>query len=162
MGWADAAIARELPDGTLELVDGHLRADLDADAVIPVMVVDLDEGEAKKVLATLDPLAAMAELDADNLGALLQAINSSDNGVRALLDDLNLEVQATLALNSHRRSSDGAWGKETRMGRGTQIGKGETLAMLHSMFGLKCNTENLDDVKSVVQRTSDVHMIGLI
>ena len=73
VGWADAVIARETPEG-LVLVDGHLRADLDADAEVPVLVVDLDEKEAGQVLATLDPLAAMAEANTEALSKLLQEV----------------------------------------------------------------------------------------
>ena len=73
VGWADAVIARETPDG-LVLIDGHLRADLDANAEVPVLVVDLDEAEAGQVLATLDPLAAMAEANTEALSKLLQEV----------------------------------------------------------------------------------------
>ncbi len=60
VGYADALLARELADGTLMLVDGHLRAETTPDAVVPVLVLDLSEAEADKVLLTLDPLAGMA------------------------------------------------------------------------------------------------------
>jgi len=46
VGYADALLARELPDGALELVDGHLRADLDPEQLVPVLVLDVDEAEA--------------------------------------------------------------------------------------------------------------------
>lgn len=39
---------------------GHLRAEVTPDAEVPVMVLDIDETEADKILATL---AAMAEAD---------------------------------------------------------------------------------------------------
>ena len=51
LGYVDAVIARETPDG-LVLVDGHLRAGMSPDAQIPVLVVDLDHSEAGEVLAT--------------------------------------------------------------------------------------------------------------
>ena len=70
VGIADAVIARDTPDG-LVLVDGHLRADLDPDQLLPVLVTDLDEVEAGKVLATLDPLSAMADVDNDALARLI-------------------------------------------------------------------------------------------
>ena len=70
VGIADAVIARETPDG-LMLIDGHLRAGLDPDQMLPVLVTDLDETEAGKVLATLDPLAAMADVDGDALARLI-------------------------------------------------------------------------------------------
>ena len=70
VGIADAVIARETSAG-LVLIDGHLRADLDPDQILPVLVTDLDEAEAGKVLATLDPLAAMADVDSGALARLI-------------------------------------------------------------------------------------------
>src|SRR5688572_29294420 len=63
VGYVDALMVRELPDGSLQIVDGHLRAETTPDAQVPELVVDLDDKEADKVLATFDPLAAMAEPD---------------------------------------------------------------------------------------------------
>lgn len=70
VGFAGAALARQTSDG-LELIDGHLRAHLAADGMIPVLVLDVDEAEADRILATLDPLSAMAEADSDALARLL-------------------------------------------------------------------------------------------
>ena len=70
VGIADAVIARETPEG-LMLIDGHLRADLDPDQLLPVLVTDLDGEEAGKVLATLDPITAMADMDSNALARLI-------------------------------------------------------------------------------------------
>lgn len=86
VGYADALIVRELPDGQLEIVDGHLRSSIDADAVVPVLVVDLDDREAATVLATLDPLAAMAVTDEAALRALLEGIGGADDPLRRLAE----------------------------------------------------------------------------
>ena len=51
---------RELTDGSLEIIDGHLRQSLDPELVVPVLILDLDEAEAAKLLLSLDPLAGMA------------------------------------------------------------------------------------------------------
>ena len=86
IGFADAVIARELPDGGLELIDGHLRVEeSDPDAVLPVLVLDVNDEEADKLLATLDPLATMAEVDGRRLKELLERIHSDDDAVRELL-----------------------------------------------------------------------------
>ena len=61
IGYADALLARELPDGALEIVDGHLRAETTPDQEVPVLVLDIDEDEAKMLLAVIDPLAASAD-----------------------------------------------------------------------------------------------------
>jgi len=85
VGYADALLTRELSDGRLQLVDGHLRAQITPDSLVPVLVLDLTEEEADKVLATLDPLAAMAETDAERIKALLQTVRTDDEAVTDLL-----------------------------------------------------------------------------
>ena len=89
VGNADVLITRETPDG-LMLVDGHLRADLEPNAEIPVVVTDLDEDEAGEVLATLDPLAAMAETDTDSLQALVDGMaDRADVALADLIHDMH-------------------------------------------------------------------------
>jgi ParB-like chromosome segregation protein Spo0J len=91
IGFADVAICREQPDGGLELLDGHLRAADNPDAIIPVIVVDLDDNEAATLLATLDPLAAMAEADGEKLAALLAEIDTESKELQKLLDEIGEE-----------------------------------------------------------------------
>lgn len=92
VGYADALLARQLPDGRLMLVDGHLRAETTPDAEVPVLVLDVTEAEADKILLTLDPLAAMAEADADALSSLLAGFESDSEAVRKMLSDLSDEA----------------------------------------------------------------------
>jgi len=92
IGYADALLARKLPDGSLELIDGHLRAETTPDAMVPVLVLDVDEAEAGKLLATLDPLAAMAEADAVKLDQLLQEIDTGSEALQQMLADLASEA----------------------------------------------------------------------
>ncbi|MCU0880666.1 MAG: ParB N-terminal domain-containing protein [Pirellulaceae bacterium] len=93
VGYVDALMVRELPDGGLQIVDGHLRAETTPDAEVPVLVVDLDEAEADKVLATFDPLAAMAEPDEAQLEALLKGISTDSEALAELLDQLAKDAQ---------------------------------------------------------------------
>src|SRR5688572_21613743 len=71
VGYADALLARELPDGSLMLIDGHLRAETTPDAIVPVLILDVDETEADKILLTHDPLAAMATASSEQVHTLL-------------------------------------------------------------------------------------------
>lgn len=97
VGYADACLCRELPDGSLELVDGHLRAETTPDQDVPVLVLDVTEAEADKILATLDPLAAMATADGDKLGALLADMSTDNDAVQAMLDGLAKDNEVELA-----------------------------------------------------------------
>ena len=87
VGYADALIARETPDG-LVLVDGHLRAETTPDSKVPVLILDINEAEADLLLATLDPLAAMARADEGRLKALLDEVSIKSEGLGSLLQTL--------------------------------------------------------------------------
>jgi hypothetical protein len=85
IGFADAVIARETPDG-LELIDGHLRQEVMGDQSIPVLIVDVTEEEADKILLTHDPLAMMAHADQDQLLQLLRDTQFADKAVNDMLE----------------------------------------------------------------------------
>lgn len=78
IGYADALIARETETGSLALLDGHLRADLSPDVEVPVLIVDLNEREAKELLLVHDPVGAMAERDDEAVARLLEDFESTD------------------------------------------------------------------------------------
>lgn len=88
IGYADALLAVEEADGSLMLVDGHLRAEVTPDAMVPVLILDLNPDEVDKILATLDPLAAMAGTDKDALEALLATVESDSDAVKELLREI--------------------------------------------------------------------------
>lgn len=88
VGYADALLARELPDGALMLIDGHLRAETTPESVVPVLVLDVDEAEADKILLTHDPLAGMATASEEHLRELLAEVKTDSAAVRALVDSL--------------------------------------------------------------------------
>ena len=81
-------MAYETPEGGLKLIDGHLRAETLGNADVPVLVLDVNEEEAAVLLATIDPLAAMAEADAGKLDVLLQEVQSSSEAVQQMLAEL--------------------------------------------------------------------------
>ena len=72
VGWVQDVIVNQR---TGYLVDGHLRVEeaiRSGQTSVPVVYVDLGEDEEVLVLATLDPLAAMATANAERLDALLR------------------------------------------------------------------------------------------
>ena len=76
---------------TGRILDGHLRVRLALEKgqkTIPVEYVDLTEEEELEALATIDPLAALAEADKPKLDALLQQVKSNQPAVTQLLADL--------------------------------------------------------------------------
>ena len=88
IGYAAALLARELPDGSLQLIDGHLRAETTPDTEVPVLVVDLDDCETAKLLALHDSVTGMAEADHDVLADLLSDVTTESDAVQAILDQM--------------------------------------------------------------------------
>jgi len=92
IGYADALLARETEAG-LELVDGHLRKSLDPDQVVPVLILDVTEDEAKKILLTHDPITGMAQADRDQLKSLLDDVSAEELALKDLLEGLARQHQ---------------------------------------------------------------------
>jgi DNA modification methylase len=98
VGWVTEVIVNRT---TGHIVDGHLRIELAvarSEPLVPVTYVELSEDEERLVLATLDPLAAMAAAEHSSLSALLGSLEPSDAALRAVLDDLAREYD----LETHR------------------------------------------------------------
>ena len=88
VGWVQRVIVNRR---TGYLVDGHERvwqALQNGDAPVPYVEVDLDPAEEAYVLATLDPIGAMAQSSKEQLGALLAEVQSGEAGVQAMLADI--------------------------------------------------------------------------
>jgi predicted AAA+ superfamily ATPase len=93
VGFVGALVARQ-KGKSLELLDGHLRADIADDSKVPVVVVDLTDDEADKILATYDPLAGLALTDTGKLDDLLKGITFEENAeLRRMLTDLMVKLE---------------------------------------------------------------------
>lgn len=88
VGYARSVLAYELPDGRLKLIDGHLRRELDPDMLVDVEVLDVDEKEARKLLLSLDSVAALAEADGANVTQLLRHTETESAALRELWSNL--------------------------------------------------------------------------
>jgi len=89
VGFADALLVRELKDGSLEIVDGHLRAETTPDDIVPVLVLDVSADEAAKILATHDAITGQAIPDFAQLRPLLAECDFSSPAVNAMFAELN-------------------------------------------------------------------------
>jgi DNA modification methylase len=86
---------------TGRLIDGHLRVELAKAAgqpTVPVVYVELTDEEERVVLASLDPIAAMADADRGKLAELLGGIENPE--LAALLDAVARANRIALDLGS--------------------------------------------------------------
>ncbi|MGA7730912.1 MAG: hypothetical protein WCD37_06530 [Chloroflexia bacterium] len=84
-GWVQQVLVNRR---TGHLLDGHLRVAMARERnepMVPVLYVDLSDEEEALVLATLDPLSAMAAVDQDKLQELLGSISTQEEAVQAML-----------------------------------------------------------------------------
>ena len=85
VGWVQQVLVNRT---TGHLVDGHARVEEAigrGEPTIPVLYVELSPEEEALVLATLDPIGAMAEQSTERLEALLASVTVDDAGLLALL-----------------------------------------------------------------------------
>lgn len=94
IGWAGVLLYNET---TGHLIDGHARKEAAikrGDKAVPVVMGKWTEAAEKKILLTLDPLAAMAEADPGILRSLMEAVDLDSDELEALLDDLGDTLKA--------------------------------------------------------------------
>lgn len=97
IGFTGALIGRDTKDG-IELLDGHLRSDIAGEEIVPVLIVDLNDQEAALMLATFDPLAELAIMDAAALKDLLEQTEYDDEDafLRKMLSDVDSELAVAM------------------------------------------------------------------
>ena len=89
VGYADALLVRELRDGSLEIVDGHLRAETTPQELVPVLVLDVTAEEAAKILATHDAITMLATPDFKQLNTLLDECDFAQPAIAAMFAQLD-------------------------------------------------------------------------
>ncbi len=88
VGWVTEVIVNRT---TGRVVDGHLRIELAlerSEPTVPVTYVELTEEEEGLVLATLDPIGAMADAETQALESLLASLDPADAELRSFIDEL--------------------------------------------------------------------------
>lgn len=86
VGWVDAVKVVAVDGGKYMIIDGHLRAEMGEE--IPCLVVDLSEDEMRFALATLDPIASLAESDGERLREIISSIRTESDSISQLLSSL--------------------------------------------------------------------------
>jgi hypothetical protein len=89
VGWAGAALAYPRDeDGKLVLIDGHLRKQLHPDRVIPVLVTDLNDAEALKLLLSYDYIGTLAGFDKALLVEAQREVAFEEPDLQALMSEM--------------------------------------------------------------------------
>jgi DNA modification methylase len=128
VGWAGALLFNET---TGRLIDGHARKKVAKGKRVPVLVGAWTEEQEKKILLTLDPIANIAEMDADAFKSLLASVEWSSPDVAAAMQPLwgkngpARQLQEPPAQIDKAAELKAKWGTET--GQLWQIGPNRLL-----------------------------------
>ncbi len=86
VGWAGALLYNER---TKRLIDGHARRDnAEPTELVPVLVGHWTDKQEARILATLDPITALAEPDPEALIKLLDSIKLDSENLTDIIMDL--------------------------------------------------------------------------
>lgn len=89
VGWVTGVLVNKT---TGSVVDGHARIEealkLGDDTPVPYIEVELSEAEEATILASFDPISAMAVADKEQLDALLHEVNTGDAALQTMLSEL--------------------------------------------------------------------------
>jgi ParB-like chromosome segregation protein Spo0J len=89
-------------DGKKLIVDGHARVFVlrsEGAGAVPCDVLDLDDGEVRKALASLDPISDLADVDFAALSRNLAQIGPTDDDLAKLFEDLEAKAQEAQKLD---------------------------------------------------------------
>ena len=106
--------------GKLTLINGHKRsADFPA-ATWDVAITDLDDAEADKLLAVLDPITNMAVPNMEKLSALCDSMTAIENDdLKRLIEGMNAEAIDMTFQDADGGDGGGGTGKSRAEGLGT-------------------------------------------
>ena len=69
---------------------------MEHDEDVPVVYIDVSEAEERLLLASIDPLAGLAEQDSEKLRDLIEGVQTGNDGLQSFVDDLNTRVAAEI------------------------------------------------------------------
>src|SRR5262249_16350562 len=103
-------------------LDGHLRRDLDPDMEVDVEVLDVSDDEARALLLSIDPLAALAQTQEQLQQRLLELTPTDSEDLRAAWE---AAARACLEGPGARARAGGGGGAGGAGGGGAGVGAGD-------------------------------------
>ena len=161
---------------TGRLVDGHLRLELaleHSETELTVTVVDLSEEEERLVLATLDPIGALATADDKMISELVASVETANRDLAELLSQISPEIEidyGTPPPSVERNAEEIATMRaERKERRGDVVNKADTERFLVVVFPTReAKQEALatlglpGDERYVSASTVEVHRQGIV
>ncbi len=139
-GWAGALLYNE---ASCRLIDGHARREQalrKGIPAVPVLVGSWTPAQEAKILATFDPIGALAETDAAQLDALLKDVETGNQALATLLARLAEEAKLVTPGDPGGEGGPGEGGGEHGPGEGES--SGDTPAGGPYLLRVTCRSES--------------------
>lgn len=108
VGFVGCCLVRPVGDDQFELIDGHERwSRFSAEETVPCLVIDVDEADANKILASHDQITALAEVDAELLSELTAGIEFETEGLQNLINSALVDAEDAIAASEPDDSAEG-------------------------------------------------------
>jgi hypothetical protein len=91
----------------LTLIDGHLRRSELGDEPVQVEILDVNDDEARKLLLSMDPLAALAEFEQTRLAQLRDLVSTQNQTLQSIWDRVGQAQADTRQALEDAQSSNG-------------------------------------------------------
>jgi hypothetical protein len=88
IGLANVVLVFRHSSGDYMLIDGEGRLKAEPDAMWPCVVLDVDDAEAEKILATLDQITNMAEIDVGAFASLVEKMDFESDALNQMLAEI--------------------------------------------------------------------------
>ncbi len=106
IGFVGYILARRNDEGRLVILDGHMRAELAGDAVVPVLVLDVTVQEGRLILATHDKIAEFSEVDRLLLDTIINEVRGDFETLDGLFDTIKSSGVLPIKGSGEKQESD--------------------------------------------------------
>jgi hypothetical protein len=157
IGFADASIAYETPHG-LQLIDGHLRAEVSGNELVPVLILDVTKEEADAILVSFDSVTSMANKDTEKFNELVALCSPESQAVADLLNGM-VDIPVPNADDGNETGGGGSGGGKGQPDTGD--GPQESDSLTFRKFEIPMSDEDADafeaEIKEYAEATGVTH-----
>ena len=149
VGFVVPVIVYKDNDGNFVIVDGHLRTGIAENESVTVVVTDLNELEANKMLLVTDKISSLASFDLQKEYDIIQSIDFSGDFASGFFEQRNEQLLEVLGLNDDNQDDELEQDEDNE----TDSGKHGKIKQKRFLLRLVLSVDDLSIIDSALKRT---------
>ena len=149
VGFVVPVIVYKDNDGNFVIVDGHLRTGIAESEPVTVVVTDLNELEANKMLLVTDKISSLASFDLQKEYDIIQSIDFSGDLASGFFEQRNEQLLEVLGLNDDNQDDELEQDEDNE----TDSGKHGKIKQKRFLLRLVLSVDDLSIIDSALKRT---------